>query len=519
MGYRDLAFYSPSFLISQFLKGGCAGIGRVNPILISSKKFSLTVSQIESKNIIEIVLGDMFENFETRGVWWLPSDSNKKIHGRLIYDRFSGAILELNGSFEPITEINKLHEYDIINGLAGSEITLFKCWDKGHQIQFPGTLNSQYYANCLFKGKIFTNSSEIKFKEASINYHLLNTWINLSGIKVTPDGKTNNFKIETHTIDPILVDINENVTLSLTFPISIYMNTKDGIEYTIKQNASFYIESKNEIPFEEFLKISFIFQQFLSLCTNEPIQIIEFIGEVSVADEGIDKKPVEYFGRIQSDILKKIEGKHPNEMPVSLDIIKDRLNIILQNWYAKYELLKDVFSLYFALQYNPKMYVEHKFLNLIYCLESYHRRKFDGQYLSEVNYQLFKETMIASIPDISDENYSDFKQGYIQSFEYGNELKLRKRLKLLIKECEPVINKYIKNNRKFIDIVINTRNYRTHFDKKIEHLAISKSREFYVINLQLKLLVEVCIFKELGFDLSEIEAILSKNREYQEILR
>ena len=55
-------------------------------------------------------------------------------------------------------------------------------------------------------------------------------------------------------------------------------------------------------------------------------------------------------------------------------------------------------------------------------------------------------------------------------------------------------------------------------DKKLESFAISDIREYNDFNLKLKILVELCIFKELGFELNEIEAIFARNREYQHML-
>jgi hypothetical protein len=208
---------------------------------------------------------------------------------------------------------------------------------------------------------------------------------------------------------------------------------------------------------------------------------------------------------------------HPDNMPFSFDVISDRFELIFKNWFNKSPLLSPIFNLYFALHYNDKMYVEHRFLNLIACLESYHRRRFDGKYLSDNNYEKFKESIIESFPKVEDENFQDFKAKFISGLEYGNELGLRKRLKIIISDNDQIISQYIENRGQFIEKVLDTRNYRTHFSKRLENFAISDYREFLDYNTKLKLLVELCIFKELGFELDEIDVIFKRNRRYLNI--
>jgi hypothetical protein len=67
----------------------------------------------------------VLEKFERKGVWWLPDDPDKTLRGTLTYHPGFGAELETTDGFEPF---GVLREHDIINGMAGSEITLYKCY-------------------------------------------------------------------------------------------------------------------------------------------------------------------------------------------------------------------------------------------------------------------------------------------------------------------------------------------------------------------------------------------------------
>ena len=85
-------------------------------------------------------------------------------------------VLELVESFESISELLNAKEYDIINGMAGGEITLYKCFIQS---------SSTYIANCVFKGKIFNKISDIKFKYALVGYNYLESWISQSPFVIT----------------------------------------------------------------------------------------------------------------------------------------------------------------------------------------------------------------------------------------------------------------------------------------------------------------------------------------------
>jgi hypothetical protein len=460
----------------------------------------------------------MFEKFEAIGIWWLPENPEKKLHGTLSYDPETGTILQVMGSFETSGKISDFRDYDIINGFAGSEITLYKCFTKSAPIfsLSPDTISTEYFANFIFKGHIFEKTSDIKFRDARISYNNFGSWFFRHTVSFLPS-KNGDFTLTTKALESITADINENLKISL-----ISGNERsskwvaDGCSLLLIEKSFVDIETTTDIDFEQFMEVSSKLQQFLTLAINKPIWIQNLW--ISVPNAGEENSTVEVFLEIQKHLLGNGKLIHPTEMPFSFDTISNKFERLLQNWFEKSPFLRPIFNLYFALQYSDKMYVEHRFLNLISCLESYHRRRFDGKYLSDKNYNEFKELIIKSFPKVSDDNYDDFKTKFIGSLEYGNELGLRKRLKLICSENNAILSKYIKNQAQFIDKVVVTRNYRTHFDKRLEDVAISDISEYLDFNLKLKMLVELCIFKELEFNMDEIEAIFARNREYQHML-
>ena len=68
-----------------------------------------------------------------------------------------------------------------------------------------------------------------------------------------------------------------------------------------------------------------------------------------------------------------------------------------------------------------------------------------------------------------------------------------------------------KDRDRFIRKVTATRNYRTHFDQRLEGEA-AHWEELYRISQKLRALVEVCLMGEIGFDPGAINAAISRTR-------
>lgn len=71
----------------------------------------------------------MLDSFEYSGVWWLPKNPEKKIHGKLSYNSRTGTILRLDGAFNVnLANSDEGVFYEIILGDSyGKKITLTKC--------------------------------------------------------------------------------------------------------------------------------------------------------------------------------------------------------------------------------------------------------------------------------------------------------------------------------------------------------------------------------------------------------
>jgi hypothetical protein len=208
---------------------------------------------------------------------------------------------------------------------------------------------------------------------------------------------------------------------------------------------------------------------------------------------------------------ESFKNLHASEMLLSLKEIRNVFEICLQNWIMKADILRPIYDLYFGTLYNAEMYLQHEFLSLTQALESYHRRTKHNYNLSKDEYKIKLQDILKTVP----ENHRVWLKNKLL---YGNELTLRERLVEILGQLKDIASIYIDNNRKFINDLLNTRNYLTHFDKNLEKKATS-GKELYTLTQKIKFLLEICFLVEMELPTETVKKLISRNYRYQFLKR
>ena len=476
----------------------------------------------------------MVEKFEYKGVWWLPDNPEKRISGTLMFVPGEGAVLNLmgsfNGSFEEIKSTNsegsitkrvwtgKLFEPEIMLGTSsgGKKITLHKCFETNERYSSSGFPTSSFYANIVFIGWHFTKPEELKFKSFFVNYPYFEEWseIGVFSYRRESEEKSKQYEVKYEVPEPVKTKINN---FKISFDHNLNVSGDWLREVNLKHTTFIEIEPEDELHFEEYQSILYHLQNFLSLATTRAIYPLsveattEHCKRVSTFSKGKVRHPhIEIFYNVigKVDLSEKLTDY---DMLFTFEDISGQFETYLQNWFGKAELLKPVYDLFFGTLYNPSMYLELQFLSLIQAVESYHRRRFGGKYLSDEDYKGAYDTLVNAIPDSVK---GDFKQSLKSRIQYGNEFSLRTRLKRLFNsdEYQEILNEFVENKGDFIGAVVDTRNYLTHYEGE-EKAAIGKELAPFI--QKLKILLKICLLTELGFSSEEIKKLFSRNRRFQ----
>jgi ApeA N-terminal domain 1/Apea-like HEPN len=409
------------------------------------------------------------EEFEYKGRWWLPDVPDTEIRGTLRLIPKEEAVLDLEGIFKDLDSKYITKEQDIILGITADDdyVTLVKCEPHGLSGDAQGLKASSYYANKVFKGVHFQKTQDIKFTSVYVKYSYLNEWVNITGFDMQPlPGEE--IVIKYKTPEPIIVNINDDYKISLIVRAGHFTNYIGEREVSIKEKTYIMIETMKEKSFAEFKKIIRHVQNFLSLGVTEPVYPLTIDG---LSQNG---KIVNIYD-LEININKTTHDLLTSDMLFTLKNIEDRFEELLRNWIRKADLLDSVYILYFSTLYNPHLYLEVQFLNLVHAIESYHNASTQAKYNKRK-----KKTV------------------------------LKKRLIEVFENCFDVISSFIKDKEIFINKVVNTRHYLIHRNPKQKHMA-AKEDELDDLTQKLKILIEICLLNELGFTLAEVKNLFLKN--------
>lgn len=454
----------------------------------------------------------MIEEFEYKGIWWLPDKPKKRISGTLRFAPNEGAILDLTGSFKDIRDINKILKSEIILGISsnGKEITLYNCFETKSSFSFPGFPTSSFYADMVFIGAHFQKLENIKFKSISVHYLHLDEWANISGFDIQPPLPDREVVIKYKAPEPIKASINDDYTIHIIIKAKNPTRSVVQKEVSITQKTYIQIKALEEKSFEEYMKVMNHIQNFLSLGVMEPVYPLIIEGTAEVCKTMIKDKPyyppIKIFYRL-TDISTVSKTLLPFNMLFTFRDISDRFEGFLKNWFGKAELLEPVYDLYFGTLFNPRMYLQNQFLSLVQAIESYHRRIMKNYESPEEEHDKRIEEILNTIPEKN-------KEWLKSRLEYSNEPTLRSRLREIFDEYPEIVNNLIEDKGAFIHKVVVTRNYLTHYDSSLRDQAAERE-ELYHITQKLKILLEVCLLAQLGFSFDDIKSLISRNKRYQ----
>ena len=166
--------------------------------------------------------------------------------------------------------------------------------------------------------------------------------------------------------------------------------------------------------------------------------------------------------------------------------------------------------------YNPQNYVEIRFLSLTQAIETYHRRLFGGKYQDDEEYLAGIYHILTK--EIPDNINSDFKKSLQMRLRYGNEFSLRKRLREVIRSINNVLDfDFVtlgKKREEFIDKVVDTRNYWTHYSPELINKVEQLGEDRLILITSLQLLLEVNFLRDLGFEEDIIKDLIKKSYRY-----
>jgi hypothetical protein len=437
-----------------------------------------------------------------KGEWFLPEDLNNKLSGILNIKPFDRISLELIGSFDNPIDQMKFIARPIIQGIStkGEKITLCNCQIINVDSALSNLPETTYLIHLVAIGDHYKEESLICGNKVRARFNLLEKWVNIYGYKI--DFKTQGqLKLTSDNLDNISFNIDFETTGKFIFT-STY-NIFPSPEFRYVQRTLFELESKNgQTAITDFLIKLQHFKKFMTVGIAEEISIIS-ITLFTIPNENSTKKTIEIFISQDKPIDAINERDINNFMFTYKDIETDFENII-SNWFNN--KLDRVINTIYLYHQNRTSYPENTLLDGAQGLESFHRRLRQETDKLKQDFSI-KLDRICDNLDPSDCKFLRAK------LEYGYEPNLRKRLKELISMLDPDIAKVFFKDQNgittFINKLVDSRNYYTHYSDSLEKTA-AKGADLVYLAQKTNLFLIILVLLEIGFSIEKLKIILDR---------
>lgn len=208
-------------------------------------------------------------------------------------------------------------------------------------------------------------------------------------------------------------------------------------------------------------------------------------------------------------------AKSRNTRLFRYSLIAGEVAVVISKWFEVENSIEPTLTLYLEHSFRPDQHPKYSFMSLAQGIESFHRRIRGGTFVSNEEFEAVRTALKDAIPTGTDK---DLSGRITQSLGYMNEYSLRRRLRDLIEQYladfGTLITSKIPDVKKFISVVVDTRNHYTHYSNP-ESSDVAQGETLYQITEQLRLLIQLSILKSLGFTSEMIAAIGKLNSRFR----
>jgi hypothetical protein len=200
---------------------------------------------------------------------------------------------------------------------------------------------------------------------------------------------------------------------------------------------------------------------------------------------------------------------HPHELLFGLSDIEDGFAPFIERWFRLTTAYADACNIFFGLQYGPPAYLDLTFLGVIESLSLYYTRRADGVADRNQEEQRFRE-VLGKLPAAD----ADWVRSHIWARPFPP---LQDILAKLLDEHAELMTPLLQTDKwGFIREVLGTLVYTVHRDPPFNQV-VSFGAELYWMMAKLRILLKLCLLRELGFSAEKRSSFVGKNRVYQHL--
>ena len=441
------------------------------------------------------------ERYEKRGSFWICGEEEKQVPGVLRIEdggKVELEIFDVLGGFQD-------QWFDMIVGvIEGNEyVTLLDCFYTRKSIPLGGVSQSYLHVYKVLEGVGLEEEDSVEVNFLSFSTDCMDEWVGVCGMEV--DTARGSSLIKYQQPEKIVHYLNNGMKLEIRFEYKI-PGASSLTKVEVEQRAIFALSTESPIALDDFVEVAHKIVNLLGFAVDDTVSFKKMSASSKrfMMDYGGGEK-VEAPIRIYYQSLpysERVPKKHWRQMLFSYREISSNAQDIFNNWLDSYYDLAPAFRLYFATKTGAQKYLEGKFLALAQDLETYHRRISDERFMDEGDFDRMVGEILESCPD-------EHKEWLSGRMCFGNEISLRRRLKLIIK---PFV-KYFGNSAEREDLVgkiVATRNYLTHYNEEIKGRA-EGGRELADACEKMEAIFQLHFLRVIGLTSGEIDEVVKNS--------
>lgn len=446
-------------------------------------------------------------------------NSDHALMGTLVYDPATGLELTVfENSNDPIDFFAQGRtEFPVIHGQLhdGRTIALLDCFSAGQTGWLSGFIERRIVANTLLIASGLEDPSQLAFSEVRLELTLFNEWVAISPLRrslgqLSPGEGGKWLTIECERTPSIGFSPWPR---SLSFVISHELSSggKDLLSHAeVTSKYILRIGTPKGANLEDAQHIIGMVQALFSILCGHQV----YIQSAVLIREGI---PVEE--RLEREIrLHKhwarprsaIRPKHVNELLLNLPMLKDAWPVIWSHWCREYERYKTSARLLMSPDLYEGGTLTFRFLAMMQALETFDRNMHPGAYVDADEYDVIYRELSTVLQHIKNTSLRDSLKSRLK---YGNEFSLRKRLFRLCDGLEPSVRTLLfgDRHRQCIELIVDTRNYLTHYDEELGMRALRGEGLHYASQL-CRWLCTACLLRAIGVPANLLAEQLRRHR-------
>lgn len=456
-------------------------------------------------------------NVEHRGFWWSPDKPECRYPGVLTYSPEKGAHLDLfaDGDWMVFTPDQV---FETLFGQTDHKAEVTVCNPRSISWGFSssGIHKLGLSSSLVLLGAHVASAHEKCATHISSRYSNLEGWLAESGVAVKRSARRHAFSVHAKRTSSDIYHLGNGLGIQFSRWTSTQPDPWSA-EVKFLQPAQVEFIFKNPTGLLEGLDHVAHMEALIALATRNPCVASNIVCLLVGYDHGHHPRVVNVLSRRRGTGLV-VADLMPHDFFFRQTEFGIDTREFLENWYSKRELLSFPLALYHSAAHRSES-LESSFVATMQCLEALLRRTQSAEFMPHQEFsRVVLPQILASIPAELDPH---FKEALLSRLRYSNEWSLARRIRVALDALGPVIEELMRpfgGPAKLSRIIVDTRNYLTHFSPVPEH-SRPTVHEIYFSREVSRLLVELCFCRELGFTSELLRSLVGNSGVYQQLCR